>query len=280
MKRLLSLFTTFILIFPALAGNDAPVSGGQAQGMGGTGVTLRDTWSLFNNVGGLAGLDKPSVGLFFERRFATNAFNVGALAVAFPGQRWGAAGLSFRRFGTDLYNEQRLGLAYGHKLGEVTLGAQAEYLQTAIAEVGTRHAFVLNLGGVASILPHLHFGAYIFNVTQTRLADYLDERVPTVMKAGLSYRPTDALMINLETEKDLDYPALVRAGVEYRIIPEVALRTGISTDPSVFYFGAGFTRHQFALDYALSTHPSLGLSHHLSLQYRFDVRKKKPTPAS
>jgi hypothetical protein len=94
------------------------------------------------------------------------------------------------------------------------------------------------------------------------------------MKAGISYKPIVGLMLNLETQKDIDFPATVRAGVEYEIVKNFYLRTGVSTKPYINYFGMGLHKKKFHFDYALRTHTALGLSHHLSVAVCFD--KKKP----
>jgi hypothetical protein len=94
------------------------------------------------------------------------------------------------------------------------------------------------------------------------------------MKAGISYKPFKKLMLNLETEKDIDYPAMVKAGVEYEIVTHLFLRTGITSKPFVNHFGIGFSRKHFHFDYALRTHPVLGFSHHLSLVCSFEKKKK------
>ncbi len=269
------LLALFLLIAQcAHAQHDAPIVGGRAHGLGGAAVTLGDVWSLFNNIGGLAAVDRPSVGLFAENRFGTAAFNTVALAVAAPVPGTGTAGLSFRRFGDELFNAQAVGLGYGHQLGFVRLGVQASLWQTSIETLGTHRALALNFGGTAEVVPTLVFGAFISNLNQARLADYDQERYPTVMRAGLSYRPSDQLMLNAEAEKDIDHPANVRAGLEYRPIERVSLRTGIGTRPQHFAFGVGFEGQALQFDYALSAHPALGYSHHLSIGYRL------PAPAA
>ena len=68
----------------------------------------------------------------------------------------------------------------------------------------------------------------------------------------------------VETEKDVDYPARFKAGLEYKIHPLLALRTGISTRSISLHGGLGFSPGRLQFNYALQHHQQLGLMHHVS----------------
>ncbi|MBY0426054.1 MAG: hypothetical protein K2Q22_10490, partial [Cytophagales bacterium] len=124
----------------------------------------------------------------------------------------------------------------------------------------------------------LFFGAHIYNLNRAKLADYQNERIPTIMKAGLSYRPLKRLLVNIEVEKDLVFPVLYKAGIEYGLFDFLYLRTGINVDPLAGYFGAGINHKNFYFDYAFSRHQILGFTHHFSLSYRFKKSNKTHLP--
>jgi hypothetical protein len=111
-------------------------------------------------------------------------------------------------------------------------------------------------------------GAHIYNFNQAKVADFQDERLPVIMKAGISYRPTEKLMLNLETEKDISFPQTFKAGLSYKIVPSLTLRTGISTKPFVSSYGFSFSFYAFEFLYSLT-------SHHLALVYQFRKLKRK-----
>ena len=184
----------------------------------------------------------------------------------------GCFGVSVQKLGDALYSEQMAGVAFSHKISHVQLGVKANYVQIHISDLGTKGVLAMEFGGIASITPQLFFGAHVYNFNQAKLASYQDERIPTVMKTGLSYRPISQLMLNLEAQKDIDFPATVKAGVEYEIIKHLYLRTGISTKPSINHFGFGLHKKKFHFDYALRTHTTLRLSHHLSVALSFDKK--------
>lgn len=265
----------YCLSFPyALYGSGDPVPmGGRSWGLANASITLADSWSVYNNVGGLARLKELGVMTACDLRYGMDGFTTVALAGVLP-LSYGTYGISLDRFGDKLYNEQRLGVAYGHQVDRVSLGVKASYAQVAVSEVGVRSRVVFEFGGIAELMPNLWMGAHVYNFTQARLADYQDERIPTVLKAGLSWRPLPQLMLNAETEKDVEYKARFKGGLEYQPARFFFLRLGIATNPGTYHLGFGLKYNRLLFDYAMRTHPALGLSHHLSLNYKLEKRKK------
>jgi hypothetical protein len=247
--------------------------GGRSWGLANASLTLADPWSVYNNVGGLARLKEAGAMTACDLQYGMDGFTTVALAGVMP-VSYGTYGITIDRFGDRLYNEQRLGIAYGHQLDRVSLGVKASYAQVAVSELGVRGRFVFEFGGIAELMPKLWMGAYVYNFTQARLAAYQDERIPTVLKAALSWRPFPQLMLNAETEKDADYAARFKGGIEYQPARPFFLRVGVATSPGTHHFGFGMKHNRLLFDYALRTHPTLGLSHHLSFNYRIEKRKK------
>ena len=242
--------------------------------MAGTAITLADGWAVYNNPGALARVKEASLMTACDVRYGMTGFATVSFAGVLPLSR-GTGAISADRFGDQLYSEQRIGIAWSHQMDRVSLGLKVNYTQVAISEVGVRGRFVFQFGGVAEITPQFLLGAHIYNFSQARLAKYQDERMPTVLAAGISWRPVPQLMLNAETEKDIDYPARFRGGVEYQIAKPFFLRMGLATNPGTNHFGVGFNARKLHLDYALRTHPTLGLSHHLSLYWKLGEKGAK-----
>jgi hypothetical protein len=87
-------------------------------------------------------------------------------------------------------------------------------------------------------------------------------------------------LVAVETEKDLRYKPLIRAGIEYAIIEQFIVRIGYSTLPStsgsqnfnissLYSFGMGLFLKKFEIDISSSIHQTLGWSPQVSLQYKF-----------
>ncbi len=261
-----------LLLLPFFAEAQADIPfGARAAALGNAAVTLPDLWALNNNVAGIASLEQPQLGVYAENRFGMRAFNTVALQAVYPTAAYGNYGMSFSRFGDELYSQQALGLGAGHKLGQFSLGVKLDVWQVAVQGYGSRKAAALSVGGQAEVVPGLNFGAYAYNLNQAKLADFEDERLPTIMKAGLSYSPYPKLLLLAETEKHIDFPADFKAGIEYRLLQEkLALRTGFSTETNRATFGAGFQARHLQVDYALGSTTLLGISNHVAVSYIFN----------
>ncbi|WP_153042694.1 hypothetical protein [Rufibacter ruber] len=247
--------------------NNAPV-GARAAGLGGAAVTLPDVWALSNNPAGMAALKKLELGAYAFNRFSlAELTSIGLLAV-YPTQKLGTVGVDLQRFGGELYNEQRLGIGLAHQLGVVRLGLKADVLQVRVKEWGSRKAVALSLGGQSEVIPRLVFGAHIYNVNQAKLAEFEDERVPTVMKMGLSYQAAAKVLLVAEVEKELEFPAAVKAGVEYRVLPALGLRGGFHSGTRSGTAGVDVKFRQFQVAYALGAQHQLGVSNYLSVAYQ------------
>lgn len=242
--------------------------GARHSGLAGSSVTIGDQYSLFNNVGGLALVTTHSVFGGYQNRFGIREFQVVGAGAIYHSDI-GNAGVGFYKFGDDLFSQQRLHLAIGNKLQMISLGLGADLIQYNVAGVGTKQAFAIQFGGIAEITSKFHFGAHIFNLNQVNLVESAGERIPTVMKAGFSYRPNEELMINVEVEKDLDFEEIIKAGLEYQVIEKVFLRTGISTDPFISAYGIGFHPKKLLFDYSYSNDSNLGNIHEVSIAFSF-----------
>ena len=276
-------------------GNGPGVRGARAAALGNASVALAgEVWSMGNNVAGLSEIQRPSVGFYAENRYFSPALNVGALMVALPLGRttapdaggvmpgaegaapslspapsWarnGVVALEVQRFGGVLYNETRVGAGYAYRFGQISLGARADVLQISIEGLGSRRVVLGTLGGQIEIVPQrLSFGASLYNLNQAKLASYQDERVPTVLKAGLAYRPGSQVLLLVETEKDVERAANFKVGLEYRPVPVLAVRLGLASLTEQASAGIGVLAGAFQLDYAAAFQQALGFSQHLSV---------------
>ncbi|RAU82198.1 PorV/PorQ family protein [Pontibacter arcticus] len=263
-----SLYFILFLLPCLLQAQVVAPTGARAAALGNASVTLPDLWALNNNIAGIASLEQPQLGAYAESRFGVRAFTTVAFQGVYPTTKYGSYGISLSRFGDELYNQQHIGFGWAHKLGQFSLGAKAEVWQVAVEGYGSRKALTFSVGGQAEIIPDLYFGAYAYNLNQAKLAQFEDERLPTIMKAGIAYRPYKKLLLAIETEKHIDFDADFKAGIEYQaILQKLILRTGFSSLTNKATFGAGFLARQFAVDYAFGSTTLLGFSHHLSVGY-------------
>ena len=259
-------FTTFDSIY----GQDGDFSmGARGRGLAGASATLEDPWALYNNVGGLGALENSSAIASYQNRFNVKEFqSVGAAYLHHSAHV--NTGVSFYRFGDDLFNQQRASIAVANSINQVSLGVGASFVQYSIEGIGSANTVILEFGGIARITPELKFAGYIHNINQAKLIE--NEVLPATIKAGIAYQPLDNLQIFSEIEKDLDFPEVLKLGLEYEIITHIWLRSGISTNPGKSAFGLGGKWKNFQLDYAFNDQSNLGPFNEFSLSYVFNAQ--------
>lgn len=269
MRRILLL--TFLAFTTIARAGDNPPLGARTQGMGGCGAALHnDVWGVQNNQASLASLETFQAGVFYESRFMISELGMKAFAAGYPTKN-GTFGLNVNSFGYSQYGETKAGIAYAKKLGEhFSMGVQLDYFNTRIGEnYGSTSAVGGEIGLLAEPVKNLTLGLHLFNPTRARLNGNLDERIPTIMRFGLSYKFSEQVFIIAEAEKDVDYKTTFRGGIEYRPVPSFYIRAGAASNPGLVAMGFGVVLKKFRLDIATSFHSVLGLSPSVGLQYGF-----------
>lgn len=262
----------FVLVFTVglKAANDNYPFGGRAAGMGNAAVTLYDFWALSHNQAGLARMENMATGVFFENRFLIEELSFGAAGFVYPTSS-GVLGVSFTYFGFELYNETKIGLAYAMEFGErLSTGLQLNYHYTGIGEsYGNKGNLTFELGAIFHILPQLSIGMHLFNPSRTKIGDFADERIPTILKTGFGYEFSDRVVVIVEADHSVNQSPVVKVGMEYRISDPIYLRGGIGTNPVSNSFGFGLELGNLNIDLATSWHQVLGYSPQLSMVYHF-----------
>jgi hypothetical protein len=269
------LYLLLLLLLPLglAAQNGLPPSAGtRGLAMGQTGLTFSDINSIFSNQAGLAFLEGPSFLAFAEQRFLLEELQSFSFGAALPTSS-GTFGLSINHFGFDAYNEQRLGLAYGRRLfGSLALGAQFLMLNTRIPEYGSKAVFTFELGALMELMPQLEFGVHLYSPARVEVST--EEYLPTVLRLGLRYFPSSSLNLLAEVEKDIDYPARIKMGAEYKAAEPLALRFGVATQPVALSFGIGYRlANGLGLDIASSYHQLLGFTPAAGLNYAINKKQ-------
>lgn len=255
------------------AGNDNIHFGGRSAGLAHASVTLSDVWSTHNNQAGLGWLTNAEAGVFFQNRYLIKEMSYMGFAYAHP-VKSGAFGLSFSNFGYSQYGESKLGLAYGMKFSDrITGGIQINYHNTRIGNnYGSTSVLTGEIGLQAKLTSKLDLGFHVYNPTQAKLADYNDERIPTIMRLGMNYTFSDKVFLTFEAEKDIDFSATFRAGIEYKANDKIYLRGGVGANPTLATFGVGVYHKGLKFDIASSYHQVLGFTPEVSLIYVFEKK--------
>ena len=257
-----------VLCLMALSGQaQAPRIGARSAGLGHAAVTMRDAGAVFANISGVAQVKQPSLWAGYENRFGFSA-GLHAVAAGFiQPTRYGTGSLSVYRFGDALYSQHRLSLGLSHRIEQFNMGIRLSEHQYHIESFGTRFRTVIDIGGQALLSPQLIVGMQLLNITQASLSDENNEKIPTLVQVGLSYRPASSWLLNAEVEHEVTQHPNVKLGVEYTALQKFSVRTGFNSVDLRQFFGLGWKHRLLVADYALSTHTRLGLSHQVSFTY-------------
>ena len=239
---------------------------GKSAGMGQVNAISQDVYSLFGNQAGLAFVPEFSAMAAAERRFMLPELQTVAAGAVLP-TRSGTFGLSVLSFGFETFRQQKIGLAYARLLGKnFALGAQFDYLQTRIDEYGSKGALTFEAGMQAVISKKVILGTHLVSPVPVEWTE--EERLPTIVRMGLAWMPSDKALVALEFEKDIDFPLRFKGGFEYEIAGPVTLRSGFGINPATFHAGIGIRiSEKLQADVAGSYHQVLGFSPAAAVRY-------------
>jgi hypothetical protein len=247
--------------------------GARAAGLGYATAVTQDEWSLYNNVAGLAHENQLNTSFAYEVRPALIGANRMAASISTPSQI-GTLAVGIFRFGDDVYSEHQVSVAAANQIGNTSLGAKINYNQYRAEGFGNTTALSFDFGGITKITSQLSIGAYITNLTQSKLLG-TEERLPTKLIVGVGFRPSDKLFVATELEKDLNYQATWKSGLEYSIYQKVFFRTGFNLNPNTAYFGLGAQKKNLKFDFAIRFNQLTGAAHQVSATYLIPSKIKR-----
>lgn len=260
--------TIILLLIPclALAAFEDAQTDARLFGLAGAGTALDDRTGV--------GFDNPAQPGLAEELAASSGsqlpFGVKELR-SFAGSyacRRGRAGvgLSLATMGSSLYRESSLTGALAYRAVEkASLGLSTTVNHLQIRGYGSSANLSLGVGLLGRPAEWLSLGLSASNLNHPFLSQQGD-KVPQGLNFGMAIRPRSDVTVSFQAAARQGWPLQVRLGQEYRYGP-LALRAGLSDRPNAISLGFGITLRRLRLDYAVRTHPDLGLSHCLSLNY-------------
>jgi hypothetical protein len=271
MRRFIHSISILLFSCAQLIAADNYPTGARSLGLANSSVTVADCWGAFHNQASLAWIDRIAAGASYDNRFTMSELSTKGFVFALP-LKAGTFALSGNVFGYNQYNEKKAGIAFAKKLGQkFSAGVQLNYLNTFINDdfYGSRTTFAVEAGLLAEPLKNFRIGLHVYNLSRAKLAEYADEKIPTIFRLGASYKFSEKLWWSIEEEKDIDQKAVFKSGVEYHVAEALYLRAGMGTNPTLFSFGFGLKFSGLMLDVASTYHQVLGFSPAISLIYQF-----------
>ena len=260
-KRLLWTYLLLFLLFENLFCIDNYLVGSRFGAMANCGVAIPDIWSVSHNQAGLGLIDKTQVGIFHEQEFLVKELSLSSLAAILP-IKSGTFGLQLNYFGYTKYHEMKLGIGFGKKLGsKISVGVQLDYFSTFLpAAYSKQQSITVEVGLLSQPVEKLNLGFQIFNPVPKKSKLHVEQQLPTNARLGLAYDLRKIVLLSAETEFSNSEPTVFRAGIEYLIIPSLALRMGISNQETPLSFGLGYNTKKLNFNLAFTNHQQLGLT--------------------
>lgn len=181
--------------------------------------------------------------------------------VAYGRSRW-AAGLGVSTLGCEGYRESGFGACGACRLpGQLALGARVEWLVLDQGRYGADGVAAFGMGASWQT-GRMRLGLSGERINRPRfdngtLVDYR-------LSAGAAFNPTDDLLLLLDVTRDGPDNSLA-GGVEFKLIPQMALRGGVGYEPLAYAAGLGVTVRPVQFDYAYRFHPQLKDTHVFSI---------------
>lgn len=276
MKRILLTCIFLSVSIPIIFAWDiaAPV-GGKTNSIGNCSVALNEFWSCHNNPAGFANYNNIAVGLSYENRFLLKELAYKNIGVIIP-FNIGVIGITASQFGYNHYNENLIGIGLSRSFGpNLKIGLKLDYIffkySTDYARIQTA---TFELGLQYHINKSLCLGAYIFNPINVKLKTLNNEKIPIIMRIGLSYFVKEDFLITAEVEENFENDFSYRFGLEYEIYKKIFVRSGFQLRPEIFTFGFGYDYNWFTIDISAQMNQVLGASLSCSFIYKLNNRIK------
>lgn len=242
-------------------------------GLGAYSLNHVDVFSFTANQAALAQLESSAAGAYGERRFLLNELN-NYSAVAGIATKKGNFGVKAGYSGFADYNETQLGLAYARKLGaKIDVGVQFNYNGISIPTYENASAISFEIGTVLHLSDKLHAGIHANNPVGGKFGKEQQEKLSSVYAVGFGYDASEKFFISCEIEKEEDRPINVNAGFQYKLIPQLLVRAGMSSATSTVWAGVGLTLKSFRIDLTSAFHSQLGVTPGLLLLFNFNDKK-------
>jgi len=252
----------FVLIVLLLAGmvnhsHAQLILGARGTSMGQAVTALpSETWNVFANPALLPESGR-SVSFYGIRYYNLAELTDVALAGHYT-HSIGSFGIGMHTFGDDLYRESRFRVGYSRGFQGFRAGIVVNYAHISIDGVyGSAGTLVFDAGVAYELVNGLWFGSRATNLSRSRIGRAKEE-LPRELALGLSYQLNDRGMLSTDLVKDSRFPLSYRGGLEVRIIDQLYMRGGITTEPLTYSAGLGYKQPSWKVNIVAQQHYVMG----------------------
>lgn len=186
-----------------------------------------------------------------------------SLGVGVP---WGGVGISASMLGVPGYTETTASLSAAYEdLSGWRAGIRINLLMLSIDGYGSAAVAAFDAGVQVRCAESVSLGVMLANVGGACIGEGR-EALPQALECGVSFAPPESgVLLCASAVHQLLAPLEWRLGLSYAPCECLVLRTGISTEPALLCGGFGVVLSPVSIDYGVSRHWQLGLTHHVSV---------------
>lgn len=171
----------------------------------------------------------------------------------------GVLGGGLQHFGYTEYTESTFHLSAARPAGWVVPGITVFARQASFGgPYETDMQFGMNGSMLFKAFPDAGFIMRGYNLTGFSASGNTPLRQE--LAAGIFLKPAESVQLFVDLVKDLHFPLSVRTAVEFEVLPGVAGRAGLGTEPRIWSAGLGLSRKHWQVNIALQQHHLLGMS--------------------
>ncbi len=264
-------FTISLLIFNLLSANAQYITlGAGAYGRANSLVAIPDISSVYQNPAGIGCSNDNFVAVAINKTLPIEGLaTVGAFGQI--NSKVVNFGFSVDNFGDQYYHETRLGLAAAKKMDKVSMGLKFSLLNNGVKEMSSRQTFLGEFGILAVPSKFFSVGLHVINFTRAKL--YESQSLPTYVNFGIGLNPSKKINISGQVDYPVGEKPFLKMGLNYQVKESLGLSAGINPNLNSVHFGLNLSIKKYKFSYAVSTHPNVGLSNHLTLALLLNEKK-------
>jgi len=228
-------------------------------------------WAVYYNPAGLVQLRSPQACVFYvPQQFGIPLLNTKALAGGWNMNPC-VIGAFVEQFGFDLYQTTDVAIGVGIVAGAgISAGATVNVERVAIERYGASTNETVGVGLLGRPFDNVAIAFALRNLTATTIG-VNRERLPQCLLFGLCFTPFEDFRLVSEMEKDLQFPLVIKAGIEQKVLGFLSFRCGVANNPDKFSAGIAIQYSSIEFGYAGYSHPDLGWTHQIELAIQWDT---------
>jgi hypothetical protein len=253
----------------AVGRNNVLPVGAKAAAMGNAFVSQYDTWAVSHNQAGLAKIDKPSAGIYYENRFLVPELSLRAATVTYPTSSGNFTGI-LSVFGPNSWKETDAAVAFSKLLGtKLSAGIQFNYFAQRLPELNQNISTVsFEIGAIYQLRKNTAVGLHVANPYSPPMKTLSTETtIPWRVEFGGSTSFLNKFLLAYEIEKRQSEDLIIKVGASWEAVDDFTFRCGVNS-VSRFSAGFGFRAQIFEVDIAVTYHQFLGYSPSASIIFK------------